>query len=129
MIVIDPGHTYKLLVLDGTNEELLTFVKREGGGYPGNVGHYSGTNLQEVFRAAIDRTKYLDNQISHPVNKEIIHHLRSCIRLLEHRAAERHGRDTDLFTYNSRAMEQVESMPACDQCGHIGCEGTCHFHH
>ena len=62
MKVIDPGHKYELAHLDGNGHEVLTFVKREGDGYPGNIDHHAGTNLQEVFRAALDRVKYLDNQ-------------------------------------------------------------------
>lgn len=39
------------------------FVKREGEHFPGNVGHYPGTTMQEVLRVLIDRAKYVNSQI------------------------------------------------------------------
>jgi hypothetical protein len=119
MKVIDPGHMYELTNLDGNNTTKLTFVKREGNKYLGNVGHYEGTNLQEVMRALIDRTKYLENQIHDQRNLAVITKLRECIWLLEDRAAERHGRQFDYWPDN------IELEPTCNKCGHIGCNETC----
>ena len=93
MRVIDPGHEYMLECLDGNDYVHLKFVKREGDGYPGNVGSHSGTNIQEVLRALIDRVKYLDNQIPCENNKWILSHLRKSLQELEDRAALRHGRE------------------------------------
>ncbi len=133
MRVIDPGHYYGLSVLDAESEfseneepeELLRFVKREGPGYPGNVGHHAGTTIQEVLRACISRLTYLDAQITDRRNHLCINHLRSVLILLEHRAAERHGRvlnlDDKKWDYNS-----VESLPVCPKCLHIDCPGDCH---
>lgn len=125
MRVLDPGHKYALSQLDGTGEELLTFVKREGDKFPGNVGHYTGTNLQEVLRACIDRIGYVDNQVPHNSNKIVARHLRNCIRLLEERAARRHGRLPDWRLYEGDnypvTNDQIEYLPTCSHCGHIGC--------
>jgi hypothetical protein len=115
MRVGDPGHVYQLDTLDGSDPQYLTFVKREGPGYPGNVGHWPGTNLQEVLRVCIDRVKYLDGQIPHMTNALVLAHLRSAIQWLESRAAQRHGRDQPQFT------QQVELMPVCPKCGHVEC--------
>jgi hypothetical protein len=139
MKVLDPGHVYDLDWLDGEpardlrgvastqpdfrlDENRLIFVKREGSGYPGNVGHHPGTNMQEVLRALIDRVKYLDQQVPHYVNELIIEHLRMSLFYLEDRAAERHHREPtfDIDTPN------IEELPVCVRCGHIGCEGICH---
>ena len=125
MRIIDPGHLYALDHLDGNLEELLTFVKREGEGYPGNQGSHPGTNIQEVLRALIDRVKYLQGQIQHDCNLEVINHLRECIRLLEQRAAERHGLDADALDYRARIGRAIETLPTCIKCGHVLCEGTC----
>jgi hypothetical protein len=97
MKVIDPGHTYALRVLDefsasGEVVQPLVFVKREGPGYPGNVGHHSGTTTQEVLRALIDRAKYVNGQIPDERNDDVIALLRDAIEKLEHRAADRHDR-------------------------------------
>jgi hypothetical protein len=49
--VVEPGHTYQLECFDGCEALFLTFMKREGVLYPGNVGMHPGTNIQEVLRA------------------------------------------------------------------------------
>jgi hypothetical protein len=115
MRIVDPGHQYALSRLDDDGEELLTFVKREGSSYPGNVGAHAGTNLQEVLRACIDRVKYLEGQIPHMSNQLVLAHLRNAIQWLETRAAQRHNRDRPQFT------TEVETMPTCESCGHIEC--------
>ena len=133
MKVIDPGHVYDLDWLDGrapiwmdihrdTGHPMnrLIFVKREGEGYPGNVGHHPGTTMQEVLRAMIDRVKYLDNQIPDFRNQMVLASLRQAIRSLEWRAAERHNRDTII------PIKEIELEPTCPKCLHIGCEGLCH---
>lgn len=108
--------------LDGHPEgHTLVFVKREGEGYPGNVGHHAGTTTQEVLRALIDRMKYVDNQIHHARNDQAIYNMRAAIYELEYRAAERHGR-----VWNRAGVVGIEDDPTCPKCHHIGCEGTCH---
>ena len=120
MKVLDPGHKYKLQTIDGTNQyheralNILQFVKREGPGYPGNTGSYPGTILQELWRAEIDRIKYLNNQIPCPENYDCIKHLRMCIYALEIRAAKRHDKVFILPT-----IVDIESIPTCPKCGHI----------
>ena len=124
MKVIDDGHKYELDHLDGDGVTILDFVKREGEKFPGNVGHYEGTNLQEVHRAEIDRVKHLDTQDPCPENKWILRNLRDNLRYLEERAAKRHGRRPDWRLYENGRMEtndQIEFLPTCKHCGHIGC--------
>lgn len=119
MEIVEPGHVYLLKALDSPGVDrviMLTFVKREGEGYPGNVGHHLGTTTQEVLRALIDRTKYVDNQIHDSRNDKVLYHLRSSIFELESRAAERHGRELPNFK-----LERIELQPVCAKCGHIGC--------
>lgn len=125
MDIIDPGHKYHLRILDAKislTPHVLVFVKREGDGYPGNIGHHSGTTTQEVLRALIDRTKYVDNQIHDPRNDHVLAYLRRSIYKFEERAAERHGRVLIL----PEGLKHIESLPVCEKCGHIGCEGECH---
>jgi hypothetical protein len=116
MKVLDPGHKYELDRLDGFGKEILTFVKREGALYPGNVGHYEGTNLQEVIRALIDRIKYLDGQIHDDMNSIAVSALRNALFCLESRAAARHGRKLSF-------LDPIELAAVCELCGHIGCSG------
>ena len=123
MRVIEPGHQYALAHLDGNLEELLTFVKREGPGYPGNVGHHPGTNLQEVIRAMIDRVKYVDGQVPCRENKIVIAALRESLQYLEIRAARRHKRPVpaELDELGEHGIGAIEALPVCRHCGHIGC--------
>lgn len=124
MDIIDPGHIYSLNILDdpgGYISDTLIFVKREGEGYPGNIGHHPGTTTQEVLRALIDRTKYVDNQIHDTHNKAVLYYLRVAILHLELRAAKRHGRELLLFD-----LDKIEIQPVCIKCNHIGCKGECH---
>lgn len=126
MEVVDPGHYYNLRVLDASEIDHpifgveLCFVKREGEGYPGNVGHHAGTTSQEVLRALIDRSIYVDNQIPDPANAIVLRCLREALWELELRAAKRHGRS---FTHYP--VLKIETFPTCEKCNHIGCKGTC----
>lgn len=132
MKVLDPGHKFALDLLDfGENAVTsLTFVKRIGEKFPGNEPPaYPGTNLQEAYRAEIARHKYLDAQDPCPENQWCIRNLRNNIRFLEERAARRHGRKPDWRLYESNGLEtndQIEFLPTCKKCGHIGCEGRRH---
>ncbi len=113
MRVFDPGHKYKLISIDGDTPQYLTFVKREGDKYPFNIGHYPGTNIQEICRVLIDRTAYLDSQHYCPENSININLLRQIIYNLEQRAAREHG-----VTFRPPAGN-IEGKPACKICGHI----------
>ncbi len=126
MKVIDSGHKYLLEVYDGDGTETIaiTFMKREGPGYPSNVGHYSGTNCQELLRVFIDRVKYLNKQIPCADNQRILEHTRRAFLEFERRGAMRHG-DTELEPLQLWDVEDVpvELIPHCRVCGHIRCFG------
>jgi hypothetical protein len=96
VIVLDPGHKYRLDNLDGDGEVELTFVKRMGDNYPGNTSAYEGTTTQEVLRALIERTKYVNAQIPCQANEDAIRAMRIIIEDFEARAAVRHGMLLDL---------------------------------
>lgn len=120
MKVLDPGHAYELNWLDGPNggSTFLFFVKREGALYPGNKGAYPGTTIQEVLRAIIDRIKYVNNQIPDQGNQVVLSCARTMITELELRAARRHNRTL------ANLPVEIEKVPVCPECGHIGCEGN-----
>ena len=126
MRILDPGHLYELQTLDEPEicpepyNRQLRFVKREGPNYPGNSGTYPGTIIQEVLRCCIDRLKYVNSQIPHPMNWLCIQTLRSVIFMLEWRAAERHGRT---LTFEA---DGIERWLPCATCGHIGCNAGNH---
>jgi|HubBroStandDraft_6_1064221.scaffolds.fasta_scaffold826884_2 hypothetical protein len=139
MKVLDPGHRYSLATLDRSDwpedaNPQLIFVKRIGDNYPGNEppGH-EGTTTQEVIRALINRTKYVDNQIHSDHNNFVIHHLREALFHLEHRAAQvrkewsafyeatKEARMLMHFPETKAKLQAIEDIPICDTCGHIAC--------
>lgn len=119
MRVLDDGHAYSVDNYDGDWPQTLVFVKREGSGYPFNVGHHAGTNCQEVLRVLIDRVEYLQKQIPCAANESILQHLRLALRDFELRAAQRHNRALPIFW-----IGEIENVPTCSECGHIGCTGN-----
>lgn len=139
MKIIDPGHLFKLDILDvePKNQPLdgftqtLHFVKRcvPAYKYPGNGNAYPGTNIQEVLRALISRLQYLKGQsLDHKDNlsviedEQVIRMLRFAIYTLEARAARRHGRN---FLIGVTDIDAIETIPTCPLCGHIKCEQSC----
>ena len=119
MKCVDMGHKFRLLNYDGGEPyQLLVFMKREGAGYPFNVGHYPGTNCQEVTRALISRVRYLQAQVPCWQNRCVRFLLRVTLWLFEHRAAKRHHRAFPL-----RLIRNIEYLPTCETCGHINCIG------
>lgn len=120
MKVIDNGHKYKLLTLDGKLNQTLTFVKRhdpeDPSRFPGNTGSYPGTTLQSVLRVCLDRMNYLNKQIPCDQNIQIINNIQNSIFLLEVRAAQRHG-------LNPNCISQYDACfgPMCETCGHTKC--------
>jgi hypothetical protein len=121
MIVLDPGHAYLLHQLDGENgpAQRLQFVKREGEKYPGNVGACPGTTTQETIRALVDRTRYVDRQNPCEANRLVLSHLRSCLYLLEKRAAMKRCIDEHRFRVEVMGIEEIERLPTCCTCGHL----------
>ncbi len=116
MKILRAGHEYILESLDGGETQKLTFVMREGDGFPFNSTSFPGTNCQEVLRSLIDRCEHLNNQNECAETEAIIGNLRSALLLFELRAARRHHRFLDLPT-----TKRLMSGPICSQCGHVQC--------
>jgi hypothetical protein len=98
----------------------LRFVKRVDPDrpwrFPGNTNAHSGTTMQSVIRALLERLKYLQNQVWALENVPIIFALRCSLWLLEFRAARRHHRCYwHGFTF-------AETSQLCPRCGHTTCE-------
>jgi len=119
MKVLDEGHRFELASLDGDSAiQVLQFVKREGKGYPGNVGHYPGTTSQEVLRALIYRAIYVNGQIPCWQTRLSIWLMAFVIKLYEYRAAKRHKREAP-------GLHDAVFGETCRKCGHVGCTGEC----
>lgn len=123
MRVVDPGHVYDLENLDDDGPPTVTrlrFVKRIGDKFPGNAapGH-PGTITQEVLRALIERTKYVNGQREHVANFRVLRDLRSALVELELRAAEERG---DVAAkHRILGLPEPELAWTCSGCGHILC--------
>jgi hypothetical protein len=123
MRILDPGHKYELEEYDGGTVQIVTFMKREGPGYPMNVGHNPGINCQEALRMIIDRMKYLDKQIHCDDNERAITNLRRTFLEFERRASIRHGaKELEPLQLWDEEVP-VELVPHCRICGHIQCFG------
>lgn len=128
MTVLSKGHRYLLSAVDNGAPQMLVFVKRTGQGYPGNRGQHGGTQTQEVLRALIDRTLYVNHQIPHSANGKVVEHLRLALLALEERAAERNGLGTRLLAVAEPVDllggiegKAIERSVTCPTCGHIVC--------
>ena len=118
MRVLDPDHKYLVQSYDGDMDQVITFMKREGEGYPGNIGSNPGTNCQELIRILIDRVEFLNLQFPCDENNYILNNLRSALFYFEFRAANRHGRALRLAS-----NRRIENVDVCPKCGHIECGG------
>ena len=87
MKVLDKGHIYELSQLGGGVQK-LTFVKRSGGAIRYKK-EWPGVQTQEVLRALIDRTKYLDMVLPCNETRDALWHLRMALYLYEVRAYRR----------------------------------------
>jgi hypothetical protein len=129
MKILDPGHRYALDQLDTHRPftesgltQTLRFVKRIGSKFPGNdPPGYEGTTTQEVLRALIDRTRYVDAQDPHDDNAGVLTALRSALTLLERRAALRRG-DHAAAVRIMFTQSHIETLQICQVCGHVMCE-------
>lgn len=119
MDVIDRGHRYRLFHLDGDKSTFLQFVKRVGAKFPGNKPPTSqGTTLQEVYRACLERSSYLNDQQPCEEMTNIIKLTLHILKLLEERAARLHRKSVP-------SLREIIYGPFCPKCGHAGCKGEC----
>lgn len=87
MRVVDPGHVYECEQLGG-GTQTLTFVKRSSGAVTYEK-EWAGLQTQEVLRALIDRTKFLNEILPCSETVEALHHLRMSLYWYEVRAYRR----------------------------------------
>lgn len=97
MKIIDPGHIYELKQLGDNNTQILRFIKRSGGAVQYDQ-EWAGLQTQEVLRALIDRTKYLNTVLECKETKEAIKHLQMALYWYEVRALRRKRSQTNRTT-------------------------------
>lgn len=89
MKIVEPGHVYQLPHLESKGSERLTFIKRSSGAVDYSDAEHPGTNTQEVLRALIDRTKFLNDVLPCLETQDAVYHLRMVLYLYEVRAYRR----------------------------------------
>ncbi|MEI8224144.1 MAG: hypothetical protein WCG20_03415 [bacterium] len=99
MKIIDPGHIYELRQLGDSEVQVLKFIKRSGGAV-NYAKEWPGLQTQEVLRALIDRTKYLNNVLPCKETEEAIKHLQMAMYWYEARALRRKRSKTNRTTDN-----------------------------
>jgi len=88
MIVEDEGHRYLLRQLGTDAMHRIQFIKRSGR----TIKHdkeWPGLQTQEVLRALIDRTQYLNDLLPCVESGDAIYHLRMALYMYEVRAYRR----------------------------------------
>jgi len=119
MKVTDPGHKYQLDMLDEHgitgSDQMLVFLKRDSGSKKHDI-NYSGTNTQEVLRALIDRTQYLNDILPCNESQDAIYHLRMALFSYEARALRRKYEDVNRkapehFDENVRGHGENRDIP------------------
>lgn len=88
MKIIDPGHIYDLWQLGSDEPQRLTFIKRSGGAVQYDE-EWPGVQVQEVLRALIDRSLYLNDIIPCAETEDAIWYLRMALFSYEARAHRR----------------------------------------
>ena len=129
MRVLEPGHVYELDHLASPGRERLTFVRRNSRAITHESEH-PGTNTQEVLRALIDRTKFLDAVIPCVETEDALWHLRMALFCYEARAWRRRtqglnrgraGHDEGRERYADVPFDEhmIEELPVDPEDGHV----------
>lgn len=87
MKVIDPGHIYECNQLGG-GTQIITFVKRSSDAVTYDT-NWAGLQTQEVLRALIDRTKFVNSILPCNETQEALYRLRLAFYWYEVRAYRR----------------------------------------
>ncbi len=88
MKIINPGHIYELRQLGDDKTQVIKFVKRSSRAVQ-HPEEWPGLQTQEVLRALIDRTIFLDNILPCKETEEALKCLRFALYFYEVRAYRR----------------------------------------
>lgn len=110
MRVVDEGHTYLLDNLGSEGHQVLKFCKRDSSTVKHET-HQEGTNTQEVLRALIDRTDYLNSLIPCEETQDASWHLRRALEAYEARALRRKLQGKNKQGEHEPGPERYKDMP------------------
>src|SRR4051812_42197195 len=89
MYVVEDGHVYLLSHLESEGHERLSFAKRSSAAIDYGSEEHSGTNSQEVTRALINRTLFLNAVLPAVETLDAAYHYRMALFCYEARAYRR----------------------------------------
>lgn len=115
MRVVEPGHEYELDHLESEGHETLTFIRRSSGAIDYGDGEHPGTNVQEVLRALIDRTEYLNNVLPSVETLDAAWFLRMALFCYEARAYRRKLQKLNKGAEENEFVERYKDIPFNEQ--------------
>lgn len=111
MKVLEPGHVYELEHLGTPGCEVLTFIRRNSAAITHESEH-PGTNTQEVLRALIDRSIFLNHVLPCAETEDAIEYLRMALACYEARALRRKREKLNREAgQHEEARERYEDVP------------------
>lgn len=111
MIITEPGHLYLLQHLESPGREVLRFIRRSSAAIDYGAGEHPGTNSQEVIRALIDRTIYLDKILGADETLDAVYYLRMALFCYEARALRRKQNKLNKTDKKNYSIEKYKDIP------------------
>ncbi len=109
--VVEPGHVYELAHLGSGGVETLTFCRRNSAAIT-HAGEHPGTNTQEVIRALVDRTVFLNHVLPCAETEDAVEYLRMALGCYEARALRRKRQALNKEAgHHAEARERYEDVP------------------
>lgn len=114
MKILESGHIYELDNLEAPGTQLLTFIRRNSKAITHESEH-TGTNTQEVLRALIDRTIFLNNVLHSAETQDAIYYLRMTMFCYEARAWRRKQTKQNKTNQVNDYVERYKDIPFNEQ--------------
>lgn len=114
MKIVEPGHVYLLDNLGDPGAQTLTFIRRNSDAVTHPFEH-PGTNTQEVMRALIDRTNFLDGVLPSVETRDAAYYLRMALFCYEARAWRRKQADQNKTDSINEYVERYGDTPFNEQ--------------
>lgn len=115
MRVLEPGHKYECAHLNVDSNETLTFIRRNSDAIT-HASEHPGTTTQEVLRALIDRTKFVDDVLPCEETALALDALREALFFFEARAFRRKRAKLNKTAIPHDAASDYGDVPfTCDE--------------
>lgn len=115
MEIVEFGHKYLLPHLESEGHETLTFIRRTSEAIDYGDAEHPGTNTQEVIRALIDRTLYLNEVLPAVETLDAVYYLRMALFCYEARAYRRKQEGINKGSEVNDYVERYKDIPFNEQ--------------